>query len=245
MANKLIQALPNVVTSCNLLMGCVATSYAFQGQYMLAFLFILAGGVFDFLDGLTARALHVSSPIGKELDSLADDITFGLAPAAMVYTLLASSVNAHPTLTATAPLVSRLLPYVSFLLAAFSALRLAKFNLDERQATTFIGLPTPANALFWGGLCAGSNTLLTHAPWALPITLTFVLIFSWLLVAPIPMFSLKFKRGQTNTIPIVFLAISALLLIWQLCTNGLTGALTTFSPIIALYIILSILTPKR
>lgn len=245
MANKIIKSIPNAVTCCNLLMGCVATLYAFQGLYALAFLFILIGGVFDFLDGLTARALHVSSPIGKELDSLADDITFGLAPAAMVYTLLVNCVNAHPSLSDSAPFVMRLLPFVSFLLAAFSALRLAKFNLDERQTTSFIGLPTPANALFWGGLCVGSNPLLTDSVWGLWIALALILIFSWLLVAEIPMFSLKFKRGKKNTIAIVFLAVSALLLIWQLCTKGIIGALSFFSAVIGLYIILSILTQKR
>ena len=242
MANRIVKAIPNAVTCCNLLMGCAATMFAFQGAYTRAFLFILIGGVFDFFDGLTARALHVSSSIGKELDSLADDITFGLAPAAMVYTLIGHCVASHPTLSGTAPFVARLLPFAAFLLAAFSALRLAKFNLDERQATTFIGLPTPANALFWGGLCVGSGTTLIAQTWGVWLLLALVALFSWLLVAEIPMFSLKFKKGKKNTVAILFLIVSAVLLAWQLCAHGLTGALSVFSAVIGLYIILSLLT---
>lgn len=242
MANKFTKALPNAVTSCNLLMGCVATLYAFQGQYTYAFLFILLGGVFDFFDGLTARALHVSSPIGKELDSLADDITFGLAPASMVYTLLSSCVASHPALTEGAPLVGRLLPYTAFLLAIFSALRLAKFNLDTRQSTSFIGLPTPANALFWGGLCVGDTLPLTTSVWGLWVLVALVVLFSWLLIAEIPMFSLKFKRGQKNTIALVFVTLAAGLLLVPLCLHGPALALTFFPAVIGLYLILSLLT---
>ena len=115
--------IPNTITCCNLISGCIATYYAFQGYYMSALFFIVIGAVFDFFDGMTARLLHVSSPIGKELDSLADDITFGFAPSAIVFSYL-NSFHIH------LPFV----PFLAFLIAAFSALRLAKFNLDERQA---------------------------------------------------------------------------------------------------------------
>ena len=115
-----------------------------MGDARLALLFIVIGAVFDFFDGMTARLLHVSSPIGKELDSLADDITFGFAPSAIVFNYLCTFHIHWPVL-----------PFLAFIMAAFSALRLAKFNLDERQALGFIGLPTPANALFWGSLIVG------------------------------------------------------------------------------------------
>ena len=133
--------IPNTITCLNLISGCIATYWAFQGIYELALLFIVIGAVFDFFDGMVARLLHVSSPIGKELDSLADDITFGFAPSAIVFDFLCKF---HTHLF--------FIPYLAFIMAAFSALRLAKFNLDERQALGFIGLPTPANALFWGAL---------------------------------------------------------------------------------------------
>ena len=112
--------IPNMITCCNLVSGCIATYYAFQSHYYMALLFIVIGAVFDFFDGMTARLLHVSSPIGKELDSLADDITFGFAPSAMVFSFL-GSFHIH------LPFV----PFLAFAIAAFSALRLAKFNLDE------------------------------------------------------------------------------------------------------------------
>ena len=138
--------IPNTITCCNLISGCIATYFAFLGNYELALLFIVIGAVFDFFDGMSARLLGVSSPIGKELDSLADDITFGFAPSAIIFNYL-STFHIHLLFV----------PFLAFVMAAFSALRLAKFNLDERQALGFIGLPTPANALFWGSLIAGAG----------------------------------------------------------------------------------------
>ena len=127
--------------------GCVATIMAVYGLYQSALLFIVVGAVFDFFDGFAARLLHVSSPIGKELDSLADVVTFGVAPTVMLCMWVSNSVPNDISLLGLLPL----------LMAAFSALRLAKFNLDERQAMGFIGLPTPANALFWGALIVGAG----------------------------------------------------------------------------------------
>ena len=131
--------IPNTITSCNLLCGSIAVFLATQGAFVWAFVFILAGAFFDFFDGLSARLLKAPSPIGVELDSLADDITFGLAPAMMLFCWL------KPILGWWAG--------IALLMAAFSALRLAKFNVDERQHDSFIGLATPANAIFWGGIC--------------------------------------------------------------------------------------------
>ncbi len=218
--------IPNTVTCCNLISGCIATWFAFQGRADMALLFIVIGAVFDFFDGMSARLLGVSSPIGKELDSLADDITFGFAPSAIVFDYLRPETE--------------LLPYVVFVMAAFSALRLAKFNLDERQALGFIGLPTPANALFWGSLIVGAGDWMKTAPFIGPnlslVILAGVLISCWLLVCEIPMFALKFKHWgwKGNEIKYLFLLSSAVILAFFLI-KGL-------AIVIAWYVLLSILT---
>lgn len=207
---------------------------AFEGNYLYAFVFIIAGAVFDFFDGLTARALKVSSPIGKELDSLADVVTFGFAPAAMVYSWLGECMEVQAVAMA-----NSIVPFFAFLLVAFSALRLAKFNVDERQTSSFIGLPTPANALFWGALVLGSHDIVVASPYGWMLVLALVVLFSYLLVAEIPMFSLKFKNlsWKSNRIAYTFLLVSLVLLI-VLGLNGL-------SAVIGWYIILSVLTQKR
>ena len=226
--------IPNTITCCNLLSGCVATMYAFEGIYKIAFVCIIMGAVFDFFDGLTARALKVSSPIGKELDSLADVVTFGFAPAAMVFSWLRECITANLCMSA-----AFIVPFFAFLLAAFSALRLAKFNVDERQTSSFIGLPTPANALFWGALVLGTHESIVANPYGWLLILALVGLFSYLLVAEIPMFSLKFKSltWKDNRIAYIFLLVSLVLLI-ALNLKGL-------SAVIGWYIILSVLTQKR
>ena len=225
--------IPNTITCCNLIAGCIATYYAFQGCYYEALLFIIIGAVFDFFDGMSARLLHVSSPIGKELDSLADDITFGFAPSAMVFSFL-SSFHIHLTFV----------PFLAFVIAAFSALRLAKFNLDERQALGFIGLPTPANALFWGALISSLDFQTWLEPYMLPeywlyIILALIPISCYLLVSEIPMFALKFKHWgwKGNEVKYLFL-LSCIPLLWLLGTGGLAA-------IIAWYIILSVATNRK
>lgn len=196
--------IPNAITCCNLLSGCVAVSQAFAGDMEMAFLFIIIGALFDFCDGLVARLLHISSPIGKELDSLADCVTFGVAPSAMVFgTLQMLTENEY-------------LPYIAFIMAAFSALRLAKFNLDERQTTSFIGLPTPANALFWASLIVGyQDEIIASLSFAKFIIIIMVLICSYILIAEIPMFSLKFKHygWKGNEIRYIFLLTGLVLII--------------------------------
>ncbi len=220
--------IPNTITCCNLISGCIATYFAFQGDFTLALLFIIIGAVFDFFDGMSARLLGVSSPIGKELDSLADDITFGFAPSAIVFSYLCT-FHIH------LPFV----PFLAFIMAAFSALRLAKFNLDERQALGFIGLPTPANALFWGSLICGLQEhgfVFDGLEWVILIG-TF--ISSYLLIAEIPMFALKFKHWgwKGNEIKYIFvLSCIPLLLIL-----GISG----FAAIIAWYVVLSVIANKR
>ena len=213
--------IPNTITCLNLISGCIATYYAFLGIYEMALLFIIIGAVFDFFDGMVARLLHVSSPIGKELDSLADDITFGFAPSAIVFSYL------HTFMSELSPLY-----YLAFVMAAFSALRLAKFNLDERQALGFIGLPTPANALFWGSLIVGlqSYPYFEGQEW---IILVGTFISCYLLVAEIPMFALKFKTWgwKGNEVKYTFL-ITCIPLLLLLGISGLAA-------IIAWYVILS------
>ena len=214
--------IPNTITCLNLISGCIATYFAFQSDCEQALLFIVIGAVFDFFDGMSARLLHVSSPIGKELDSLADDITFGFAPSAIVFSFL-SGLHIHIPL----------LPFLAFVMAAFSALRLAKFNLDERQAMGFIGLPTPANALFWGALIVGLGEQLAAVPYVEWIVLAMVFVSSYLLVSEIPMFALKFKTWgwKGNEIKYIFLLTCIPLL---LCFQ-----VTGIAIIIAWYVILS------
>ena len=227
--------IPNTITCCNLISGCIATYWAFMGVASLALLFIVIGAVFDFFDGMVARLLHVSSPIGKELDSLADDITFGFAPSAIIFSYLCTFHIHLP-----------FIPFLAFIMAAFSALRLAKFNLDERQALGFIGLPTPANALFWGSLIVGlqdwsaDSSLFTLHSSLLPyLILVGTFISCWLLIAEIPMFALKFKTWgwKGNEIKFIFI-LSCIPLLLFLGISGLAA-------IIAWYVILSVITTKK
>ena len=224
--------IPNTITCLNLISGCIATYLAFRSMYGGAMFFIILGAVFDFFDGMSARLLGVSSPIGKELDSLADDITFGFAPSAILFSYLDSLFPAGDYL--------KIVSVLAFIMAAFSALRLAKFNLDERQALGFIGLPTPANALFWGALIEGQGDWLQanipYLPW---ILLLMMFVSCYLLVSEIPMFALKFKHWgwKGNEVKYLFV-LSCIPLLFFLRSSGI-------AVIIAWYIILSVATTKR
>lgn len=234
MANIVTKHIPNTLTSCNLISGCIAIVFALSANYTMALTFIVVGAVFDFFDGMSARLFGVSSPIGKELDSLADVVTFGVAPSSMIYTLLLTLSKSGWNET-----LAFAVPYVAFVMAAFSALRLAKFNLDERQTTSFIGLPTPANALFWGALIVGNENVFDENSYYIYLLIILVFVSSWLLVAEIPMFALKFKHWgwRDNKVKYVFL-ISCLPI---LLIFGISG----ISVIIAWYICLSFLTTKK
>lgn len=225
--------IPNTITCCNLVSGCVAIAYAFSGNVELSFTWIIIGAIFDFFDGMSARLLNVSSPIGKELDSLADVVTFGVAPSTILFSEL--SVMSYPAILE--PL-RPILPFTAYIMAAFSALRLAKFNLDERQALGFIGLPTPANALFWGSLIIGAGKWLEATPFMVFFLLGGILISSWLMVSEIPMFALKFKEWgwKGNQVKYIFL----LTCIPLLAIFGLTG----LAIIIAWYVIISYIIKK-
>ena len=234
MANIITRNIPNTITCCNLISGCIATLSAFMGEIHMALLWIIIGAIFDFFDGMSARLLHVSSPTGKELDSLADDITFGMAPAAIVFYEM--GIMEYPAFLAP---VQPYMPFVAFLIAAFSALRLAKFNLDERQAMGFIGLPTPANALFWGALLVGARDFIENTSWILPVVVCMILLSCWLLVSEIPMFALKFKHWgcKGNQVKYLFLITCVPLLI--------VFGVTAFAIIIAWYVLLSALVNIR
>lgn len=234
MANAIVRNIPNILTSCNLFSGCIAAYMAFQSNYKAALLFVVLGAIFDFFDGMTARLLHVSSPIGKELDSLADDITFGLAPAAIAFSLFKEVY--YPDFLMP---VASIMPYTAFLIAVFSGLRLAKFNIDERQTSSFIGMPTPANALFWASLAVGGHSFLISDNFNAIYLFVLVIVMSLLLVAELPMFSLKFKdlSWGHNKVSYIFLIVSLpLLIIFQL--SGI-------AVVIIWYILLSLATRKK
>lgn len=228
--------IPNTITCCNLISGCVATSYALGGSPKMALLWIIIGAVFDFFDGMSARLLHVSSPIGKELDSLADDVTFGVAPASIVFSLL--YVMEYPAFLES---LRPILPYVAFIIAAFSGLRLAKFNLDERQTTSFIGVPTPANALFWGSLIVFHPSWLDSYSWSVFIVLALIFITSYLLVCELPLFALKFKQWsyKGNEIKYCFAGFTLAVVALSIIEDGLQGFLSGWWMIIVVYVLLS------
>lgn len=220
--------IPNALTCFNLISGCVGVVAAFEGNFILVPYMVWLAAIFDFFDGFAARMLKVSSPIGKELDSLADMVTFGFLPAALIFQMLRQE-NLAPWV-----------PYLAFLIAVFSALRLAKFNVDTRQSTSFIGLPTPANALFLSSfpiilLYSDLPLDFIQTPWFL-LSCTF--IFSYLLVAELPLFALKFDsfRWANNKIKYIFLLTSVLLIILL--------KFVAIPLIIILYIILSLIIRK-
>ena len=212
--------IPNFITCLNLFAGSIAVYYAFQGNFPLVMLLVILAAVFDFFDGFAARLLKAYSPMGKEMDSLADVISFGLAPGVVAFSLLKQSG------------LPLWLCFAGMIIPVFSALRLAKFNIDERQSSSFIGLPTPANALFWVGLAYSFSNFLIANNW---LVIILIIIFSALLVAEIPMFSLKFKNFNwtNNKLQYIFLIVCIILLIML--------QLNAFAPIILWYIVLSII----
>ena len=229
MANSITKHIPNTITCCNLLSGCMAVMAAFNADAWHTLLWVVAGARFDFCDGLSARALKAYSPIGKELDSLADLVTFGLAPAMLCLMTLRGFDYPYAGLAS-------VYPFIGLVLVVFAALRLAKFNTDERQTSSFLGLAVPANALFWCGLFQMDMTNLSYAPWIIGVL---VILFAGLMVSEIPMFSLKFKslNWTDNKVRFIFLIVSVVILI-LLHQQGLAA-------VIGWYIILSILTKGR
>ncbi len=209
---------PNLLTSLNLCSGCIAAVIALQADLSMlpwVLFWVIIAALFDFCDGFAARLLKAYSPIGKELDSLADCISFGFVPAAVVFRVLQTQVH----IITNNQLLIDYLPYIAFLLAIFSALRLAKFNVDERQTESFIGLNTPANALFWVSFCVGimertADGLMNFHSGLVYTILVGVIVFSILMVSELPMFSLKIKSLKfKDNIQRYFLAAFILVLI--------------------------------
>ena len=193
---NIFRHIPNMLTSGNLLCGAIATFMAIHGMIEVAAWLILAGALFDFFDGFVARALKAYSDIGKELDSLADLITFGLAPAAIYssynkFFLTGSFFTPYQHLNA----VQLVWVFSPFILTVFAALRLAKFNIDTRQSESFLGLTTTATGIFTASLGYMIVQNPEYFQWLRPsIVMFMILFFCMMLVSEVPMFSLKFKH---------------------------------------------------
>jgi CDP-diacylglycerol--serine O-phosphatidyltransferase len=234
--------IPNFVTSLNLYCGGISIIFALKGNLDLAAWFIGLAAVLDFMDGMLARLLNAKSAIGVQLDSLADVISFGLAPAMIVFQLMEKTVNI-PFLYWFDLNVFSLL---AFIITVFSALRLAKFNIDTEQADDFKGLPTPANALFFAslplvyfqaestGFIAIQNVLSDF--W---ILLSLVVIFSGLLVSNVSLFSMKFKSFSFRPNSLRYILIGAFVVLF------VTTRFYALPLIIILYILLSVLFYKK
>ncbi|MDY9917328.1 MAG: CDP-diacylglycerol--serine O-phosphatidyltransferase [Proteiniphilum sp.] len=230
--------IPNILTLSNLFSGCIAVVMAFQANFKAVVIWVAVAALFDFLDGMAARLLKAYSPLGKELDSLADVISFGVAPAAAVFILLRD----YFLLPGYLEPLHVWIPYLAFLIPVFSAYRLAKFNIDDRQATSFRGLPAPANGLFWVSYSYGiekvtslSSPLAMYDEYFSYLTLILIVLMSLLMVSEIPMFSLKTKnlsfKGNERQIILVILTI---LLVALLGISGVAWGIVA-------YIILSVL----
>ena len=227
--------IPNIITLINLLFGCAAILSVLQGHFYMATYFIAGAAIADFADGFVARMLNVMSPVGKELDSLADMISFGLFPSAILYTMLV--LGQYPALDTAVDGQIHWWAFPAFVLSAASALRLALFNLDERQTEGFLGLATPAATILVVGLMLlfandtmGLQSFLSQKIFIYPL----IIILSALLLSEIPMFSFKFKHfhWEGNAQRFIFAALAiTILTIW------LELAL---APIVLLYIIINV-----
>lgn len=235
MNNSPLRHLPNFLTCLNLLSGCLAVVFVFKGNIPVFSILVGVSLVFDFLDGFTARALKAYSPMGKELDSLADMVTFGLVPGAIMYHLF---INSVPLNLYQEELWAQLLGFFPFIITIFSALRLAKFNIDTRQSDSFIGVPTPAITIFVIGIALIINYDRFNMTPALLNTYVIggmSMILSFLLVSEIPLFALKFKSfsWENNKVQYIFLILSLASLIFLQFAG--------IPVVIILYIILSLL----
>ena len=230
--------LPNAITCLNLFSGCLAIYFAFHGNLVYAAYMVGIAAVLDFMDGMLARLLKAYSEIGKQLDSLADMVSFGVVPGVIVFHLISISLAGESTFLGLNPSV---FPFIGFVITIFSALRLAKFNIDTRQTTSFIGMPTPACSIFVSALplilandAFGVSELILN-PYLLG---ALALLLSYLLIAEIPLFALKFKNltWKDNSVRFIFLIMSvALIALFQFVAIPF---------VIALYILLSILKPS-
>lgn len=205
---------PNAITLINLFCGCIAVVFVSKLDYEMAFYFVCLGIFFDFFDGFFARLFKVSSPLGLQLDSLADMVTSGVVPGYVMYSLFVSSSNAHNIIGA------EFTPFLGFIVTLGSCYRLANFNIDTRQTDSFIGLPTPANALFILSLPLvlkySESLMILEILTNQWILLAIALFSAYILNAEIPLFSLKFKKFnlKDNALQVGFLLLSVLLLVF-------------------------------
>lgn len=236
MVKRIVSIVPNTITCCNLVAGTLAVIAAFQGPvktgvlgltgFELAWLMITAAAAFDFFDGFSARALHAYSPLGKELDSLADLVSFGVAPGMIIFNLF-HYLNSPSWV-----------PYLSLVIPVCGALRLARFNIDDRQTSSFIGLPIPANAIFWIGFsawlvdCSARGPVEGERLW---LSVALVPVVALSMVCNLHMFSLKFKNLKIRDNALRFIQIIATFLL--IAIIGVPGAALS----IALYFILSVI----
>ena len=230
--------IPNTITSMNLFSGCIAIVMAFEGAFIWVVFWVIIAAIFDFFDGMSARLLNAPSKIGKELDSLADVVSFGVAPAIAVFIMLRNYTSFSESFSS----IQSYIPYLAFIIPVFSALRLAKFNIDERQTTHFLGLPTPANAIFWISYVYGIHKISIVNNTVLFLTLGLVVILSLLMVSEIPMFSFKLKnlKIKDNEKPLILIICAVgFLLIW-----GVVGLAWTILTYIAISIISAFLSHK-
>lgn len=238
---RIIRYLPDAVTSMNLLCGILGVAAAFSGNIDTAFILMLAAAVFDFCDGFCARALDAYSDFGKELDSLSDMVSFGVLPSMMMYVMMTGLFGRGAICS------------VPLIIAVFSGLRLAKFNVDSRQSESFLGLATPACAMICGSLCCcllhhPQSLLSSLAEWKFFIPALSVAL-SAMLVCELPMFSMKIKKGapRSETLKrIVFLALSALAAVSVLLCGAYWAAVVLC--VFVIYILMNIvcaILPKR
>lgn len=234
MLNKIKNNIPNAITCLNLASGVMATIFAFsptdtiigslQG-YQMAMIMIAVAALMDFLDGFAARLLHAVSPLGAELDSLSDCVSFGLAPAMILFNLLNMVMPGSA------------LPFLTILIPIAGALRLARFNIDTNQTTTFTGLPIPANAIFWIGWC---DYYALHSA-AIPpaATVVAILVLSYLMISPIRMFSLKLHSFAIKDTYRQYLLLAAAIV--TIALAGVAG----LAWLILFYVGISIIFPEK
>jgi len=235
-----MKQIPNAVTLLNLFLGSVAVVLAIKGLPHYSAIIIGICSLLDFADGMLARLLKAHSALGQQLDSLADLVSFGMAPSAIIYHYMHQAAQ---TINPTA--LQIVLPFSAFLLATFAGLRLAIFNIDTRQTNSFIGLPTPANAAFFASLSFVPAfatrqgfifSLVENITSSLPAMLIMIIVFSWLMISPIHMFSLKIKnfRWKENEIRYIFAGLVLL--------SILIFGLQAVALIVIFYIILSLVS---
>jgi CDP-diacylglycerol--serine O-phosphatidyltransferase len=232
MKKRVKKHLPNAITCANLFSGCVGIVFCFKENLIYAAYAIFLAAIFDFFDGLASRVLQSYSGIGKDLDSLADMVSFGVLPSAIMYELFLQAPQIE---------ISPYLNFIAFLIPVFSALRLAKFNVDTRQAESFIGLPTPANAILIASfplIIEQHNDFSKYIlnPYGLSV---FVIVMCFLLVAEMPLMSLKFKNKdfQENIYRYLLLLFSAILILFF--------KFAAVPVVILIYITLSIIQFKK